>query len=65
MTEMNIMAEKLLPGQIVQSNVRAFAEQIERQANTMAQSGWEREAVDLRNWASELRVRSVGSRFVK
>jgi hypothetical protein len=37
----------------------SFADAIEKQANTLAQSGWMHEATDLRKWASELRIRTT------
>jgi hypothetical protein len=33
----------------------SFAAEIEKQANTLADSGWSHEATNLRKWASELR----------
>jgi hypothetical protein len=37
----------------------SFAAEIEKQANTLADSGWKHEATHLRKWASELRGKSV------
>lgn len=37
----------------------SFAAEIEKQANTLADSGWSHEATNLRKWASELRGKSV------
>lgn len=60
MAEMDVSIEKQnKPSRMVPANVSAFAEQIEREANKMAQGGWLHEAIDLRKWASELRVRSL------
>ena len=42
-----------------------FAVEIEKQANTLADSGWTNEAVHLRKWASELRGRSLKTSYTK
>ena len=41
------------------ADVGGFAAEIEKHANTLADSGWTHEAVHLRKWASELRGRSA------
>ena len=40
-------------------DVSGFAAQIQKQADTLAESGWAHEAVGLRKWASELRGKTV------
>jgi hypothetical protein len=40
-----------------------FAEHIERQANTLAEFGWDHAATHLRKWASELRGRTTRSDY--
>jgi len=37
----------------------SFAEQIEMQANTLAEFGWDHAATHLRKWASELKLRTI------
>ncbi len=62
MAEMDVSVEKQnKPRKMVPANVSTFAEQIESEANKMAQGGWLHEATDLRKWASELRVRALRS----
>jgi hypothetical protein len=41
------------------ADVGGFAAEMEKHANTLADSGWTHEAVHLRKWASELRGRSA------
>jgi hypothetical protein len=40
-------------------DVGTFAQQIEKQANTLAEFGWDHEAGHLRKWAFELRGDSI------
>jgi len=40
-----------------------FAEHIERQANTLAEFGWDHEATHLRKWAAELKGRTIRSDY--
>jgi hypothetical protein len=40
-----------------------FAEHIEREANTLAEFGWDHEATHLRKWASELKRRAIRSNY--
>jgi hypothetical protein len=40
-----------------------FAEHIEREANTLAEFGWDHEATHLRKWASELKGRAIRNNY--
>lgn len=42
-----------------------FAAEIEKHANTLADSGWMPEAINLRKWASELRGKSLKTNYAK
>ena len=44
-------------------DVSGFAAQIQKQADTLAESGWAHEAVGLRKWASELRGKTVKTNY--
>lgn len=46
-------------------DVGGFAAEIEKHANTLADSGWLPEAVNLRKWASELRGNSLKRSYAK
>lgn len=58
---MSLIARKQNPA----IDVGGFAAEIEKHANTLADSGWMPEAVNLRKWASELRGKSLKTNYAK
>lgn len=59
MAEMNLVTFQGNRKKGPPADVGSFAVEIEKHANTLADSGWTHEAIHLRKWASELRGRSA------